>query len=44
MCGRGQAREDACLCEEEGAGADAEEGAFLLGVFLLKIGEGFDKA
>jgi hypothetical protein len=32
------------LGEEEGAGADGEEGTFAFGVFLLEIGEGFDEA
>ena len=42
-CGR-QAVEDTLLSKEEGAGADGEEGAFALGVFLLDVGEGFYEA
>jgi len=32
------------LSEEETAGADGEDGAFFVGVFLLEVGEGFDEA
>jgi len=32
------------MCQEETAGADGEDGAFLVGVFLLEIGEGFDES
>ena len=44
MRGCGEAGEDSLLREEERAGADGEEGAFFLWVFLLKVGPGFDEA
>lgn len=44
MCGCREAGEDAGLTEEERAGADGEYGAFFVGVFLLEVREGFDKA
>lgn len=44
MCGGREARKDALLCEEHAAGAHAHEGALLLGVLLLEVGEGLDEA
>ncbi len=44
MCSGRQAAEDALLSKEEGAGADGEQSAFALRVFLLDVGEGFDEA
>lgn len=43
MCGRGEAGEDTLLGEEETAGADGQECAFLLRVFLLQVGECADE-
>jgi hypothetical protein len=37
MGGCGEAGENSLLGEEEGAGADGEEGAFFFWVFLLQV-------
>lgn len=44
MGGCAQAGEDARLGEEQGAGADGDEGTLAAGVFLLDVGVGLDEA
>jgi len=44
MCGGRQAGQNACLREEETAGADGQQCALLLWVLLLQVGEGADEA
>ena len=44
MCGGRQAGQDSCVREEETAGADGQECAFLLRVLLLHVREGTDEA
>lgn len=43
MCGGCQALENACLSEEQGAGADGHEGSFFAGIRGLKLSKGFDQ-
>ena len=44
MCGSWQTAQNALLGQEEGTGADGEEGALFVWVFLLQVRPGSDDA